>query len=301
MSAPRTVVIRSGGLGDFVLTLPLLRALARAGRRVRLVTRARYFELVRDTGWVEALHDVDAAGAHRLLSEPTPELREWLRGSELLSFWSDADGQLGAAARACGVRAVRLLVSRPTAPPHVSVRMLRDAGLPDEPDLLATSALARAGSGAGVLWIHPGSGSPAKNAPLEGFAALARAWRGPVVVCTGEAEAADLARYRAAFARSGAEHVVEPTLGELRARLEREAAAFVGNDSGPTHLAAALGVPTAAVFVASDPELWRPVGAHVRLLRDLARLDLAELAAQASARAIEPGASGRGRSSTSPL
>lgn len=296
------MVIRSGGLGDFVLTLPLLRALARAGRRVRLVTRARYFELVRETGWVEALHDVDAAaGARGLFSALTRELREWLHGGELLSFWSDADGELAAAARACGVRAVRLLASRPTAPPHVSVRMLRDAGLPDEPDLLATSVLARSGAGAGALWIHPGSGSPTKNAPLEEFAALARAWRGPVVVCTGEAEAADLARYRAAFAASGVEHVFEPTLGELRARLEREATAFIGNDSGPTHLAAALGVPTAAVFVASDPALWRPAGAHVRVLRGLAQLDPADLAAQASACASEPGASGRARSSTSPL
>ena len=41
-----------------------------------------------------------------------------------------------------------------------------------------------------------------------------------------------------------------------------------GNDSGVTHLAAALGRPTTAVFVATDPAVWAPVGAHVRVVGD---------------------------------
>ncbi|MCB9884882.1 MAG: hypothetical protein H6838_05280 [Planctomycetes bacterium] len=42
--------------------------------------------------------------------------------------------------------------------------------------------------------------------------------------------------------------------------------AFVGNDSGATHLAAMLGVPTVAVFGPTDPEVWAPVGPHVRVV-----------------------------------
>jgi lipopolysaccharide heptosyltransferase III len=33
---------------------------------------------------------------------------------------------------------------------------------------------------------------------------------------------------------------------------------FVGNDSGPAHIAAAFGVPVVAIFGASDPEIWGP-------------------------------------------
>lgn len=47
------------------------------------------------------------------------------------------------------------------------------------------------------------------------------------------------------------------TIPVLAAALKRSAG-FLGNDSGPMHLAAALGVPVTAIFVASDPAQWGP-------------------------------------------
>jgi ADP-heptose:LPS heptosyltransferase len=44
------------------------------------------------------------------------------------------------------------------------------------------------------------------------------------------------------------------------------ARAVVGNDSGPTHLAAAVGCPTVALFGPTDPAVWAPPGAHVRVI-----------------------------------
>jgi ADP-heptose:LPS heptosyltransferase len=46
------------------------------------------------------------------------------------------------------------------------------------------------------------------------------------------------------------------------------AQAAVGNDSGPTHLAAAVGCPTVAVFGPTDPAVWGPVGPSVRVVAD---------------------------------
>jgi len=46
--------------------------------------------------------------------------------------------------------------------------------------------------------------------------------------------------------------------------------AFIGNDAGVTHLAAALGVPTLAIFGPTEPARWAPLGRHVRVVRDLA-------------------------------
>jgi ADP-heptose:LPS heptosyltransferase len=43
-------------------------------------------------------------------------------------------------------------------------------------------------------------------------------------------------------------------------------AAFIGNDSGITHLAAAVGAPTLAVFGPTDPALWAPRGKAVRVV-----------------------------------
>ncbi|OGP69349.1 MAG: hypothetical protein A2170_01520 [Deltaproteobacteria bacterium RBG_13_53_10] len=42
---------------------------------------------------------------------------------------------------------------------------------------------------------------------------------------------------------------------------------FVGNDSGITHMAAALGVSTVAIFGPSDPKVWSPRGKKVVLVR----------------------------------
>jgi ADP-heptose:LPS heptosyltransferase len=41
----------------------------------------------------------------------------------------------------------------------------------------------------------------------------------------------------------------------------------VGNDSGITHMAAALGVPTVAIFGPSDPRVWSPRGKRVTVVR----------------------------------
>jgi ADP-heptose:LPS heptosyltransferase len=40
---------------------------------------------------------------------------------------------------------------------------------------------------------------------------------------------------------------------------------YIGNDSGPTHLAAAAGTPVVALFGASDPAVWAPRGPRVEI------------------------------------
>lgn len=96
--------------------------------------------------------------------------------------------------------------------------------------------------------IHPFSGSVKKNWPLESFREVARCLPGPVEWCAGEKFRFD-------------------DLGELAAWLAA-ARLYIGNDTGITHLAAALGVPTIAIFTASDPARWAPRGEHVTVLRN---------------------------------
>ena len=44
----------------------------------------------------------------------------------------------------------------------------------------------------------------------------------------------------------------------------RTASLFVGNDSGPSHLAGIMGLPTIALFGPTDPAVWKPLGPRVR-------------------------------------
>jgi heptosyltransferase-3 len=74
----------------------------------------------------------------------------------------------------------------------------------------------------------------------------------------------------------------EPDLLTVAAAL-KDCSAFIGNDSGLSHLAAAIGLPTLALFGPSDPVRYAPFGAHYLQApdRDIARLDVAQVAAKA--------------------
>lgn len=115
----------------------------------------------------------------------------------------------------------------------------------------------------GFLAIHPGSGSPAKNWPAARFAELVRS-RGAArwLLVRGPADDGVAALLETV---PGARVARDLPLRVLAALLAR-AGAYVGNDSGVTHLAAASGAPTIALFGATDPRLWAPVGPHVEVV-----------------------------------
>jgi ADP-heptose:LPS heptosyltransferase len=87
------------------------------------------------------------------------------------------------------------------------------------------------------------------------------------VTSFGEADLALQAPLATLLAGLPVREVVLPPLAELRAQLAAEATAYLGADTGVTHLAAALGIPTEALFVTTDPAIWRPLGPAVRVGR----------------------------------
>lgn len=270
----RAVLIRSGGLGDFLLSVPLLRALEERFERVLLVTRGEYGRLARHPR--DRFLDIDSAEAASLWSgRPGPAWRGWLNGAAVFGFTPDPDGELANTLRRAGVAAWNPLVSRPGAPPHVTLRAFEAAGLAAPPGLLRLSVWAeRRGPAPDAFWIHPGSGSLGKNAPLPFFTERAREWIAatgqPVIVSIGPAESGRESEIRRAFEESGLdrlEFAVGKTAVELAEILAERAARFLGNDTGVTHLAAALGIPTEAVFVNTNPEIWRPLGQTVTITR----------------------------------
>jgi ADP-heptose:LPS heptosyltransferase len=103
------------------------------------------------------------------------------------------------------------------------------------------------------LVIHPGAGNAPKRWPAEKFAELVRRLALPFAAIQGPADEPF----------PGGELWHNRPLPELASRL-KGSRLFVGNDSGITHLAAAVGTPTVAIYTASDPALWGVRGAHTR-------------------------------------
>lgn len=119
-----------------------------------------------------------------------------------------------------------------------------------------------------ALMIHPGSGSPAKNWPAEKFAALAKEIKTRTkfepVILGGEADQAAIRSLKAAWP---AGRIFNNLPLEEAASLLSVAGGYVGNDSGITHLAAALGLPVVAFFGPTDPAVWAPRGANVLVIK----------------------------------
>jgi ADP-heptose:LPS heptosyltransferase len=127
--------------------------------------------------------------------------------------------------------------------------------------------------GTSYALIHPGSGSSRKNWPVARFAEVARrierAGARPLVLA-GPAEGTAAAALAAA---GGWPTVNCPPLEELAGLLEG-AALYLGNDSGVSHLAGAVGAPTVAVFGPTRALRWRPLGPRVAAVEPTARCPL---------------------------
>jgi ADP-heptose:LPS heptosyltransferase len=135
--------------------------------------------------------------------------------------------------------------------------------------------------------LVPGAspGRPGKRWPVKRFAALAAGLDVPVAVVGGKAEAPLAAAIAAAVPGRCIDLTGRTSLVGLGA-VARRAAFAIGNDTGPTHLLAAAGCPTLALFGAeSDPALCAPRGRAVAVLRHarLAALEVAEVRAALAA------------------
>lgn len=126
-------------------------------------------------------------------------------------------------------------------------------------------------NGRPLVAIHPFSGRAIKNWPFENFLRLA-SWltgeMGAAVVLLGtQREAESTPRLTEMAQAAGAKSLVGETALQEAIALIAQADLFVGNDSGLTHVAARLDIPTIAIFSGTAPiEVWAPFGRHATIL-----------------------------------
>ncbi len=263
-----TLVFFAGALGDSVLLWPTLRAMAPLQligphNKARLAAR-----------WMDQITAMDgetpewgrlfAPAAHLEVGE---DVRAVLRGaSSLVSFISNGRDTWAKNVTALAPQITCLFVeSRPTPSWAHSIlefhhHQLRCQGLALEP--IAPTWRRHPD---GPVVVHPGSGGRDKCWPLDRFEALMRHLQAigrPAIAIMGEVERdrmthEQLAHWRNTFELIEPEDVI--ALSEVLVR----ASVFVGNDSGPAHLAAQLGIPTVAMFGPTDPAVWQPQGPRV--------------------------------------
>lgn len=297
MSQLNVLLTRSGALGDLLLLRAAMAALRSAGHRVSLLVPAGPGGALLGPGEAEVVLASDGPELAAALTSgfsDGPVARAVAAADAVVAYTRSPDlvARLRERARrvivhdpAPGPRQhAALWLARAVEPLAADVSSLPLSSVPTlaftEPER-AEAASRAAALPPGFLVVHPGSGSPAKDWPLERFyeAADALASRRPWLLVTGPAEA-----QRVGAPPPGAVLAREWPTRVLAAVLAR-CGLYVGNDSGVSHLAAAAGAPTLALFGPTDPAVWSPVGPRVDTLRapggSLARLTTVSVTAAA--------------------
>lgn len=259
-------VFHQAALGDFILIFPLLRRLAPA---VIVAPRGKALLAARVISGVEAI-DIEQRQFTLLHGEDGAEMmgellrRRLATAAGIVSFVSDGGDYWARNMRRLAPRTPLYCLSPRPAPAwnsHVTAwheHQLQQLGL----SLPAAIPIARRFNADGPIIIHPGSGGRDKCWPVDRYAALAQRLhrRGPIRCILGEVEAEQPPEDFSALNPE-----IISTLDALRDILET-ARLYIGNDAGPTHLAAQLGVPTVAIFGPTPPQVWRPLGPNVQVV-----------------------------------
>ena len=300
----RILIVKSSSLGDIVLALPMLRALRHAHPRAYIawIVESPFQDILVGNRDLDRLFVVDRASVRAtVLSlyrairqiradafDVVVDLQGWIK-SQLLCKLSGARSMTGVMKKnELGFHILeRGVPFRPQA--HATDLFLEVARLLgaedtrvsfDVPILEADSdyidrfladlpRAPNAGLASGIVVLQPGSSWTNKRWSLDKLAEVGRALsaNGELVpvVAWGPGEEADAREVVRSIGDSGV--LAPPTsIRQLAALLERSAL-YVGTDSGPMHLASALGVPTVGLFGPSDAARFAPYGRSARVVR----------------------------------
>jgi heptosyltransferase-3 len=250
----RRLIVRPGGIGDFIVSLPALECLRTEYCEVWAAAANVPLARFADRGRSIAATGLDLLG----IAEPPGSLLETLRGFDSIVSWYGANRP-----------EFREIVSQldlpftffPALPPQSAGQHAVDFYLEQVRSLSScvSDGIPRIDCSSereNFAVIHPFSGGRRKNWPIEKFRALAVGLqrRMPVYWCAGPDDP------------PLEEAVRIDNLYELGCWLAR-AQLYIGNDSGVTHLAAAVGTPVLALFGPTDPGVWGPRGPNVRIVR----------------------------------
>jgi len=280
-SRKKTCVIFPGALGDFICLLPALEILARSAA-VDVFARSEFAEIAPAGVAVASLERPEISQLFRSESVDHPQVQRFFRAYDAIYSWlASRETELILRLEVISGGRAQVFPFRPAdAQVHqadyylICLRHLAGSSaqpivtLQAEAILWADSFRARHSlERSRVLAVAPGSGAREKNWPAHFFRAVIRWWRqeigGMVLLILGPVEQE----------RGGSELLENECVVARGLRLAQAAALlarsdlYLGNDSGISHLAAALGVRTLALFGPSDARQWAPRGEKVNVLR----------------------------------
>jgi heptosyltransferase III len=280
----RILVIRGGAIGDFILTLPALKALrdARPQAHIEILGYKRIAAIAENRFYAEAVRCIEYGQLARFFardSELPVELAEYFAGFDLIiSYLYDPDQIFETNLRRSGVEKLicgpaRIIenaghaarqLAQPIEELGIKVVDFAERIFPSVEDReFARQFLASIPQP--MIAIHPGSGSQIKNWPVENWIGLFSPDLERVLVISGEADDPQIDQLQREWKNRNVRFARNLPLPHLAAVLER--ATYIGHDSGISHLAAAGGANCILLFGPTNPDVWAPQNENVQVLR----------------------------------
>lgn len=285
MQRGKILVIRGGAIGDFILTLPVLSALRAQfpDTEIEVLGYPHIVRLAVAGGLAHNVRPIESrplAGFFARHGELDGALADYFGGFALIiSFLYDPDQIFQTnIARCSGAQ----FISGPHRPDEAAglpaarhfLKPLERLAIFDADSIprlvLAPGAVEAQAQPGRWLALHPGSGSESKNWPEGNWKALisllGQQTDFNLLIVGGEVEGERLHHLANLVPLSRRRVLFNVPLVELAGNLNG-CAAFVGHDSGITHLAAAVGLPGLVLWGGTREEIWRPPSPAMKIVR----------------------------------
>ncbi len=285
----KIVALHQGAIGDLILSVPALLTIKKAypGRGLELLGFPAILALIENMAdRIVSIDSVRLSALYGECEDIPPGLRSFLEGFERIFLFSARDtGRFIENMQRCNPATLPVRTF-PEGPQHVTdfqLAQLEAAGyMPADPVPRVTvlpenytraeKYLRNRTSGGRLIAVHPGSGGKKKNWPVALLASLlhqvhAETGAGLLLIQgpADQDQVNDLVSEISELPYKKVDNADLPLVATLISRC----ALFIGNDSGMSHVAAALGVSTIVVFGPTDPAVWGPRGESVSILRDI--------------------------------
>lgn len=278
----RILVIRGGAIGDFILTLPAVKALRRAepDAHIEILGYKQIADIAENRFYAQAVRSLEDGLLSSFFAKNTElpiELADYFASFDvIISYLYDPDHIFETNLRHCGVdnfvrgpgkiddsqHATRQL-AKPIHELGINVVDLAAKLFLSSEDRQFANEFLHQLPGPFVA-IHPGSGSEKKNWPPQNWIELGLQFSSRIVV-SGEADEAQTNCLAREWRNDAVLFAKNLPLPKLAAVLENSI--FIGHDSGISHLAAAAGARCILLFGPTDPAIWAPLNENVRVLR----------------------------------
>jgi ADP-heptose:LPS heptosyltransferase len=278
MAQQKLVIIHQGALGDFIAIIPAVYRLRERFERVDVVCQSQLGKLAQYLGLVTRSYPLEAAFFSSLFTnQPAPEIQaRFARYDHAILFSSSVE--LESSVRHIMQHRYNRLESKPPAGQsiHITTYVLQNlirCGLirPEDPTsdrFYPPSYMPKKSNGRvnrNKILLHPGSGSKRKRWPLSQFKQIESRLSADGLKTEFVLGPAEEDLHRQLQGRNRIIHMLDDLI-EL-VQLYQTANGYIGNDSGASHLAAFLGLPTLVIFGPADPDRWKPNGTHVAVVR----------------------------------